>query len=73
MKDAAEEAPIDPLRRVWIPIEKRDVQGRLTFRTTDGERYRREDDGSMRHATGKVNGKRARKARARERRMKSKP
>lgn len=60
--------PTDPLRRVFIPVEKRTTQGTLVFRTLDKQMYARLDNGSIRRATPKVNGKEARKARARARR-----
>jgi hypothetical protein len=55
---------IDLLRRVWIPIERRTVEGTLVFRTTDKELYCRLKDGSIRAVTRKTNGKIARRLRA---------
>jgi len=55
--------PIDPLRRVFIPIEKRNSKGMLVFRTHDKQLYVRMENGSIRRATPKINGKEARKAR----------
>lgn len=60
---------IDPLRRVFIPIEKRTANGTLVFRTHDHEMYARLGDGSIRRVTPKVNGKQARKQRHRDRRL----
>jgi hypothetical protein len=57
------ESPLDPLRRVLVPIEKRTANGTIVFRTTDKEVYFRHTDGSIRRASLKVNGKEARKAR----------
>jgi len=55
---------LDPLRRVFIPIEKRNVHGVWTFETTDGERYLRDPNtGVIRSAVVKINGKLARKMR----------
>jgi hypothetical protein len=53
----------DLLRRVFIPIERRTVKGTFVFKTMDGELYVRLDDGSIRRARPKINGKQARKAR----------
>lgn len=58
---------IDPLRRIWVPIEKRNTDGSWGFRTTDGERYRRDENGVIRSIAKKVNGKIARKERQRVR------
>ncbi len=49
--------PLDPLRRVFIPIERRTANGTLVFKTTDGELYARLSDGSIRRAHPKVKGK----------------
>ena len=57
------QSPIDPLRRVFVPIEKRTEKGTLVFRTTDKELYFRAPDGSIRRAQPKVHGKDARKMR----------
>lgn len=53
---------IDPLRRVFVPIEKRTSQGTWVFRTQDNEMYARLTDGSIRRATPKLRGKTARRA-----------
>jgi hypothetical protein len=59
----AQRPPIDPLRRVFVPIERRDSHGDLTFRTSDGEKYYRDEHGVIRHTTVRVNGKLAKKLR----------
>ncbi len=56
--------PIDPLRRVFVPREAKTPNGTTVFRTRDEDLYLRLDDGSIRRANPKVNGKQARKARA---------
>jgi hypothetical protein len=61
----AQKPTLDPLRRVFVPIEKRDVHGRWTFNTSDGERYTRDEHGVIRNIRVKVNGKVARKMRRR--------
>jgi hypothetical protein len=38
---------IDP-RRVFIPVEKRNLDGSWVFRTLDGEKYRRDENGVIR-------------------------
>lgn len=53
---------IDPLDRIWIPIEKRTAKGTLVFRTSDRETYARLDDGSIRRVDKKARGKAARRA-----------
>ena len=60
---ADQQPSIDPLRRVFVPIEKRTPAGTLVFRTSDKTLYFRASDGSIRHSTPKVNGKQARKMR----------
>ena len=56
--------PLDPLRRVLVPIEKRMTNGNWVFRTSDNVRYIRMDNtGVIRRAQPKVNGKLAKKAR----------
>lgn len=45
---------LDPLRSEWHPIERRNTEGILTFRTSDREQYIRREDGSIRRATPKV-------------------
>lgn len=63
-------AQIDPLHRIWVPREKRDADGHWVFQTSDGERYRRDaGTGVIRNAAPKVNGKLARKIRARLRKQ----
>lgn len=47
------ELPIDLLRRVFVPIEKRNVLGHWTFRTMDGKRYARDEHGAI-HAAKKT-------------------
>lgn len=54
---------IDPLRRVWIPIERKTIMGQTTFSTHDKVVYGRLANGVIRRAIPKVNGKEARKAR----------
>jgi hypothetical protein len=66
--NAAQERPIDPLRRVFIPREAVTPNGTTVFRTMDGDVYCRLDDGSIRRTNPKVNGKQARKLRAKSRR-----
>lgn len=46
MKD--EQPTIDPLHRVFVPIEKRTASGDWRFRTTDNTRYTRH------HPTGQI-------------------
>ena len=62
------EKPIDPLQRVFVPEEKRDVNGNYVFKTIDHTAYIRGKNGSIRRVSPKVNGKVARKARARVKR-----
>lgn len=64
---------IDPLRRVFVPIEKRTPNGTWVFKTTDQTMYFRAPDGSMRRVQPKVNGKDARRARRLQRAPCSKP
>ena len=60
---------IDPLRRIFIPVE--DIHG--VFRTHDGITYRRgRVSGVIRRTTPKVRGKAARRADKLERRLKQK-
>ncbi|MFI5222673.1 MAG: hypothetical protein ACHQX3_00260 [Nitrospirales bacterium] len=61
--DTPTKPPIDPLRRVFVPIEKRMTNGNLTFQTMDREQYIRTPDGVIRRKKSKVNGKLAKKAR----------
>lgn len=62
---AEEKKDIDPLQRVFVPIEKKTADGTIIFRTTDNQVYHRLADGSIRRETPKINGKLARKLRAR--------
>jgi len=57
-----EEKEIDPLKRWFVPIEKRTSKGTMVFRTLDGDVYARLTDGSIRRANPKVRGKSARRA-----------
>ena len=57
-----QQSPINPLRRVFIPIEKRTSNGTIVFRTTDKQMYVRLADDSIRRATPKLRGKAARRA-----------
>ncbi len=54
--------PIDLLRRVFVPVEKRTAKGTV-FRTIDKTLYTRMKDGSIRRVHPKTNGKAARKLR----------
>ena len=54
---------LDPLRRVFVPIEKRTLNGTLVFRTMDNQMYCRLASGSIRRVTPKVNGKVAKRLR----------
>lgn len=60
---AEEQQKIDPLYRVFVPREGRDVNGHWTFRTLDGDKYRRDESGAIRRVAPKVNGKLAKKRR----------
>jgi hypothetical protein len=62
--DSNDKRPIDPLRRVFIPIERRTSNGTTVFKTQDKMVYARLEDGSIRRAIPKVNGKHAKKLRA---------
>ena len=62
-----QQRPIDPLRRVFVPIEKKTANGTIVFCTLDKQLYARLEDGSIRRATPKMNGKQARKLRAQAR------
>lgn len=55
--------PLDPLRRVFVPIEKRMTNGNMTFQTSDKERYYRTSDGVILRVAPKINGKKAKKER----------
>ena len=60
------ESPIDPLRRVFVPIERGLTGGALLLQTTDKQTYIRNGPGlPMRRIPPKVNGKIAKKARRR--------
>jgi hypothetical protein len=48
--------PIDLLRRVFVPIEKRNIDGTYSFRTQDKREYVRMQDGSIRRAGVKRKG-----------------
>lgn len=62
MEDAPKETrPLDPLRRVFVPIERKMASGQTVFRTTDQMVYARLDDGSIRRAIPKQRGKSARR------------
>ena len=60
--DTPNKAPLDPLRRVWIPVEKRTTAGTLVFKTSDNTLYARLESGAIRRAHPKVKGKAARRA-----------
>jgi len=56
--------PLDPLRRVFVPIEKRTLDGAWTFKTSDGEKYlRHPKTGAMVNVSKTRGGKAAKKAR----------
>ena len=59
---AQDKEPIDPLRRVFIPIEKRREDGTRVLWTSDKTKYVRGTDGTIRRAAPKVRGKAARRA-----------
>ena len=58
---------LDPLRRVFIPVEKRASNGDWLFETSDGHTYRRGIDGVIRSRMPKINGKLAKRIRAKAR------
>lgn len=60
---------VDPLRRWRVPREVTTSKGTIVFRTMDNAVYARLKDGSIRRATPKVNGRVARRARARQRQL----
>lgn len=64
--------PLDPLRRMFVPIEKRMTNGNMTFQTLDKERYYRTSQGVILRVAPKVNGKKAKKERQRRRRQEEK-
>ena len=47
-KNADQERPIDPLRREFVPIEKKNTDGTYSFRTKDKRQYRRMLNGEIR-------------------------
>lgn len=53
-KGSDPQQPIDPLRRVWIPIEHLTSEGTHVFRTHDEVAYRRSADGAIRRITKKL-------------------
>lgn len=55
--------PIDPSRRILVPIEKRMTNGNRTFQTSDRDQYIRTPNGVIRRKHPKVNGRIAKKAR----------
>jgi hypothetical protein len=55
---------LDPLKRVFVPVEKAGV-----FRTSDNETYQRRPDGSIHRVYRKVKGKAARRAERKARRL----
>lgn len=57
--------PIDPAQRVFVPIEKRRLDGSWVFKTMDGDQYFRDADGTIRRMQKKVNGKLAKRMRRR--------
>lgn len=65
----SETQQIDPLRRVFVPVEKVTAAGTTVFCTSDREVYVRLSDGSIRNSRKKINGKDVRKARTAARRM----
>lgn len=53
-----EDREIDPLRRVFVPIERINPHGVPVFRTMDGTRYYRDARGCIRRAVEKTKLKR---------------
>jgi hypothetical protein len=53
---------IDPLHRIFVPIERPLSGGGATLKTTDGLKYYKLLDGSLQRAVQKVRGKAARRA-----------
>jgi hypothetical protein len=49
-----DEKVIDPLQRVFVPIEKRNLDGTWSFTTKDKKRYVRLEDGSIRRVVVKT-------------------
>ncbi len=68
-QSASQERPIDPLRREYVPIEKKTSKGTIVFRTQDKEMYVRLADDSIRRVTPKVNGKVAKRLRSKQRKI----
>lgn len=66
--NARQQPPLDPLRRVFVPIERKTEKGTTVFRTTDKMIYARLTDGSIRRAVPKARGKSARRADKEQRR-----
>jgi hypothetical protein len=62
---ADQQRPIDPLRRVFVPVKKRKSDGTIVLQTLDHTQYQRHADGSIRRIHPKVNGKLAKKLRRR--------
>lgn len=58
-----EEKKLNPLQRVFVPIEKRGTDGHMRLRTLDGAQYIRDGVTGSLHRIGKVNGKQAKRAR----------
>ena len=58
---------IDPLHRVFVPIEGRNVRGQWTFRTMDRDEYYRDVNGCIRRKYPKVNCKEQKKLRRKSR------
>lgn len=56
-----EKPPLDPLRRVFVPVERRTPNGTTVFKTHDNRVYARLEDGSIRRAVRKARGKAARR------------
>lgn len=58
-----EASQIDPLRRVFVPVERKNTDGTYVLRTHDKTTYIRGADGVLRRQIPKMNGKDARRAR----------
>ena len=56
------ETKLDPLCRIFVPIERPTDSNTFIFRTTDKETYERLEDGSIHRINRKVRGKAARRA-----------
>lgn len=64
------EQMVDPLQRVFVPIEKTTGEGTRVFRTSDHQMYVRMEDGSIHRvhsAKTNLNGKAARRRQKRQR------